>query len=491
MLLVQLPYIESDEAAFGACAARQLALSLLPLSQCVDVKPPGIVAVYELVYGLFGPYSSYGLRLTAALTMLGCASATYHLARLAKGKAVARTAAAIFILFASSSYFLLSLKTELIAILFIQIALICLVKFEQSARSALLVAAGLFVGVAIMFKQPAILFCGSLSVSLFILNRSSASIMTRVKPIFYFGASCLLFLITVAFVYYVAGNFEEFVQQTWHRPALYAAQGSDLPQAWRKLFQTPANLPLVSILTLTILAMSGLGVLIGGGSDRPAVGKPIAWWMVPSIACASFAIALGGRFFPSYFLFILPFFCILLGITAQPLFAAVARSRMWRLSAMLVCGLAGVFIFVSMANLRAVLAGGLSDSKVILAQAERGDKLYVWGYTPEFYVSTKMIPASRFVVTSLLVGHFFGEGNANPPMDQMKFVKPGDWDVFIRDLIQAKAFLFIDASRMRMGKPGDFAPLHYPRMKQFIDKNCAFKTNIGSMPLYRCVVEAS
>jgi 4-amino-4-deoxy-L-arabinose transferase-like glycosyltransferase len=488
ILLIQLPYIESDEAAFGACAARQLSLSLLPFTQCVDIKPPGIFALYELIYAIFGAYSGLGLRLSATFTGLVCAATLYRLTRLASRDAIAKAATAIFLLFTASSHFLLALKTELIAIIFVQLALVLLFEFKVRAQVVKIVAAGVCLALAVLFKQPAALFSVPLCLFLLVGSRSRVALGAGVKHCLILGLSCLATLSLVALIYWLQGHFEDFAQQIWSRPILYTANGSEASDAGRHLRSALSDLRLPVILMILLSFSAVIAAVVDRRPNLLAPFKAVGWWLVPWILCAAIIVSLGGRFFPSYFMFILPFLCIILGILVQPLLDLIAGSKLRELTFITLCGLTAIIGLRSTYNLKVLLEGGLSDSGTVLAYAQPGDTLYVWGYTPEFYASTKMIPASRFVITSLLVGHFFESGDNRPPERQIKFVRPGDWDIFLTDLAQAKTFLFIDANRVRMGKPGNFAPQRYPRMKQFLDTYCSLKTNIGPMPLYRCVV---
>jgi 4-amino-4-deoxy-L-arabinose transferase-like glycosyltransferase len=488
MLLIQLPYVESDEAAFGACAARQLSFSFLPLTQCVDIKPPGIFALYELIYAIFGAYSGFGLRLSAALAGLACAATLYRLTKLASSEAIAKATAAIFLLITSSSHFLMALKTELIAIILVQLALVLLFAFREKPRASMIVAAGVSLAFAVLFKQPAALFSVPLCLFLLARSRNRAALIDGVKHCLILGLSCLATLALVALIYRLSGNFEDFAQQMWSRPILYTANGSDASGAWNHLAGALSDLKLPVILMMMLASCAALTAVVDRPSNLLPSFKTLSGWLLPCTASAAIIVSLGGRFFPSYFVFLLPFLCIILGVAMQPLLGSVAGSKARELTFITLLGLTAIIGVRSMYNLKSAIEGGLSDSKTILAAAQPGDKLYVWGYTPEFYTATKMIPASRFVITSLLVGHFFEAGDSRPPEQQIKFVRPGDWDMFMADLAQAKAFLFIDANRIRMGKPGNFAPERYPRMKQFLDTYCTLKTDMGPMPLYRCVV---
>jgi hypothetical protein len=490
-LLLPLPYIEADEAVFGACAVRQLSTELLPLTNCVDIKPPGIFSIYELIYAIFGHYSGVGLRLFAAAAVIISAVSLAMLTQLATNRAIGKTAAAIFIFIASSSYFILALKTEMVAVTCIQLALIFVFKFKNSGRLRMLVAAGIFVGLSALFKQPAIIFGGAIAVALYFIGPPSRRTLNWVKNSAIFGSGAVASLSILVLIYVANGHFQDFVQQMLSRPALYAAHGPDVATALHNLMRAPRDAPLPTLLVLTFAAFAALATIAGRRTHYLRLLKSNVWWMGPSVVCACVVTSLGGRFFPSYFIFLLPFTCIALAIAAQPVFDAITESKWVERAAVFGTGLAAVIILMSMVNLRDVLESGLSDREPVLAQAQPGDKLYVWGYMPEFYASTKLTPASRFVVTSLLVGHFFEDSIRTAPEERMKHVQAGDWDLFLQDLRQTKSFLFIDASSQRMGKPGDFAPARYPRMQEFLDAHCTFKRSIGPMPLYRCGVNDS
>jgi Dolichyl-phosphate-mannose-protein mannosyltransferase len=489
--LLNLPYVESDEAAFAACAVRQLAFTVLPLTQCVDIKPPGIFAVYELIYSLFGNYSDFGLRLTGLLVVFGCAGALYRVARLTTDLAVAKTAAAIFLIICATSPFFFALKTELIAVAFYQLALSFLVVFTKNQRIINLLAAGCLLGIAALFKQPIILLGGAFSLSLYFSSKNNTIFQVWLKQSFLLGISCAGTVLSIMLIYIFTDNAQTFFEQFWLRPKLYAHHVTELNTAWYNLSLVPKYLYFTWMTILGLFAFIIFDLFIRKDYNFWKIVHKASWWLLPNAIAVCIAISLGKRFFPSYFMFSVPLISIFLAIILAPALKAVASSRRHVLFAIPFCFITLIMLNIQTVNFKRTLEGGLTNADPVLIHSQPGDKLYVWGYMPEFYVSSKMLPASRFVITSLLVGHFFEEGDNRPPERQLKFVRPGDWDLFMQDLTQAKAFMFVDANNVRMGVPGTFAPQRYPRMKQFMDRNCTFKTNIGPLPLYRCVVKPS
>jgi 4-amino-4-deoxy-L-arabinose transferase-like glycosyltransferase len=489
LLLIHLPYIESDEAAFGACAARQLSFSIIPLTQCVDIKPPGIFTLYQIIYSIFGNYSSFGLRLASIVAVLGCAAAMYRMARIATDEMIAKIASATLLLIISTSSFFYALKTEIIAVTFIQLAIGRLLMFKQSSHWFNLVLAGLSLAVATTLKQPAILLFGAFSVALFFVDVGTNNLKAWIKNNIIFGVSGLFYLVNIIAVYKITDNIEVLFEQYWFRPRLYAAHGSEIFTPWQNLLNITQYISLTFILFILLI----IYIIIAAIFHRKTVTwqsiKPICWWIIPCSLVVCVMISLGGHFFPSYFVFFLPFFSIIFSLYLAPALQMLNKPRLFIFISVLLSAIIAIKITMFTLELRRTLDGELKNARDVVAFSESGDKLYVWGYMPEFYSLAKMIPASRFVNTSLIVGYFHEVGDNRPPERQLKFVLPGDWDLFIKDLTQAKAFMFIDANNLRMGAPGNFAPQRYPRMKQFMDKNCTFKSNIGPLPLYRCVVK--
>src|SRR5262249_2311832 len=105
------------------------------------------------------------------------------------------------------------------------------------------------------------------------------------------------------------------------------------------------------------------------------------------------------------------------------------------------------------------------------------DRIYVWGYSPDVYVRAGRVPASRYVLTDVLVG-FFGEGAA--PVDaqaRQALAEPGGWDKFFADLERTPPKVFVDASQNDLFASGSFSIDHYPRLQAWLAEHYVFHSD--------------
>lgn len=479
--------IESDEAVFGACAVRQLVHAAWPLTSCVDIKPPGIFVVYDLVYRIFGPYSAFGMRLAAVVAMLFAAGTIGNFTRQISTIAASHVVAGMFLLICAVSPHYVALKTEIFSISFVFLAMSATWTYQQRRHRRFLVLAGVAVAAATLFKQPAILMIGACSISL-VLPRPGISRWQQIKDLAWLGVGLVVPLAMVAILYAACSHGTDFLQQMWQRPYLYATHKNTSASIWQALLM--ATLPLR--LPVIVAALFAFGMITRQNRDAESAASPgVSIVLLPYAIIACLIVSLGKHFFPSYFLFLWPYVLI-------PVAHAFRTINSFSLSGFLrrdICGAAALGSgLVLAATLSIDQLRHLRDSDTfahqiasqILSHGEPRDQIYVWGYVPELYVATKRTPASRFVVSSMLFGYFHDTSEKIPPYAGMKWVQRGDWDRFMADLRQAGAFLLVDTSSIRMGAPGNFRPQLFPRMKNFMTQHCTYKATVEDFPVYRC-----
>jgi 4-amino-4-deoxy-L-arabinose transferase-like glycosyltransferase len=484
--------MDSDEGIFGACAARQIAYQDWPLVNCVDIKPPGIFLIYEATYQLFGAYNSYGMRLAAVLGMAGVSALLKIYAQQISSQATARIAAGMFLLICSPSPFYYALKTEIFSILFILSAIIYVQRYAHEKRILYLLCAGACIGVATLFKQPAILMISACSLSLLIVP-SPRTMISWMQANLFLGLGLLLPLGLATGLYFLSGHGDIFMEQMWFRPMAYASH-RNMDQS---LLETLGDAALASRIAIVIGLLFLLATLTYKLADtmthKPA-RKTLLVLGLYSI-CACVIISLGGHFFASYFLYIWPFLILFMALYWKQA-DAVALASHWQknpVSSVLLASamtLSLVFGIGQAMYLKKADAYSKDMSARMQRHAQPQDQLYVWGYVPELYAASKRVPASRFIVSSMLFGYFHDTSKRVPTYAGMKHVRPGDWDLFIADLTDARSFLLVDSSAIRMGASGNFRPEYFPRMQQFMQAHCTYKETVAAYPVYRCVVDS-
>ncbi|MDP9169835.1 MAG: hypothetical protein M3N54_04405 [Acidobacteriota bacterium] len=185
------------------------------------------------------------------------------------------------------------------------------------------------------------------------------------------------------------GALAPFIDQVWRWPAQYA------------------NSPVVSDpirngLVRTLNWMGFHAVLV--------IGAGLCWWRERRwqwIAWATLCYAgvvLGWRFFPRYFLLLLP--C--LAIAAARGFAQV-RSRALLAVACVAMAVPSVRFgprYLQLGNWDdlAMDRDSRESAKLALSLAGPGASLYVWGYRPEIFIYTGMRPATRYLESQAMTG---------------------------------------------------------------------------------------
>jgi hypothetical protein len=185
------------------------------------------------------------------------------------------------------------------------------------------------------------------------------------------------------------GALIPFIDQVWRWPAQYAA--------------SPVVADPVRNGILRTLNWSGfhaaLAIGFGMFCRRGRPWKFVAWTLV----CYA-GVVVGWRFFPRYFLLLLP--CLTLG-AARGL--TLGRPRALAAAALLSLAVPLVRFgprYAALGNWNdlAMDRDSRASSKIALSIARPGSTLYVWGYRPEIFVYTGLRPATMYLDCQALTG---------------------------------------------------------------------------------------
>ena len=175
-----------------------------------------------------------------------------------------------------------------------------------------------------------------------------------------------------------------YLDQVWRWPAQYAASPIAPDPVWNGFVKTLGWLGFHAVLVI------GAVVFWWRRTDW----KYLAW----AVICYA-GVVLGWRFFPRYFLLLLPALTI---PAARGL--ALLRGRVAIAVAVAAMAVPAVrFARVNPTDL-ALDEDSRSASRIALANAPAGGSLYVWGYRPEDYVYTGLRPATRFLDSQAMTG---------------------------------------------------------------------------------------
>lgn len=194
------------------------------------------------------------------------------------------------------------------------------------------------------------------------------------------------------------GSLEPWLDQVWRWPALYAGSPIVANPVWNGVVRT--------------LNWSGFHLALVAAAAGLWLRRK--HWQLGVWAIFCFAgVALGWRFFPRYFLLLLP----ALVIAAARTFATL-RSRPWLVAAAVALMVPMIRFgprYVSLGNDYwhhresawsdlALDQDSREAARLARAVSPSGSSLYVWGYRPELYVYTNFRPASKFLDCQALTG---------------------------------------------------------------------------------------
>ncbi len=512
-LAIRLPAINAiwlgvDQHQYAATAAYLQADGVSAFSD--PIGPVHTFELYRVLAWIFGPYSLASVRLFVLLIALGSSVLIFLIVRRAVGRGYGLLGGAVFLgysvlfegLSANREWFAGPL-TLLGVFLYLQ-------AIERRGKRALwlIAAAGLCCGVAAWFKLQAI--CTMAVVPAALAYR--AIVDRRLRPAaidmaaYTAGSAVAVGLFFLPFL--LAGTADDYL--VWFRQTSqsYVVESAGLPpemaaarglsptseavplQYFRAFYRHPFPMPL--FLPYCLVLVWGVCVVMGGwraiatksrgvdtgtplrsasatrrASLKDQLSDPTLVVFVFYLLAAMFAVQLGRRFFPHYFLLMMPPLAVLFSIALRwivtlprnkiaavgvggliVLFLALEAANFWQsvspwlwAAAFLLSGGSLAFlglghaVFCSRLARRCLLVtvGAqlglmalclptvvrvLSERGVLCAgekvplenvvgylrgQHHDGDRLFVWGWRPELYTFSRLQPASSFTITSYII----------------------------------------------------------------------------------------
>lgn len=208
------------------------------------------------------------------------------------------------------------------------------------------------------------------------------------------------------------------------------------------------------------------------GSAALVVLLPWAWghrrddadvWLW--LASGALAALAGFRFFPHYYLQLLPPL-VLLATRALSSFGDERRRRVLPVVAVLAIAVTVWFAVPAFAN------GDNRDTRIALdvgayvrAHTAAGARVLVWGQAPEVYWSSGRLPATRFATTGFVTGV---SGGRPPSRVGARYGAPGAAALFYDDLRRTPPALIADMSTADQRHAHYAPPSRFPRFERFL-----------------------
>jgi hypothetical protein len=406
-----------------------------------EFKPP-LTHLFFTPAGMFGGVSIWPMRIIGLLWTFAICYTAYKAASEWLKDEMAGRAAAILALLALCCE-VPATNSELLMDLPLALALLYWVRSDDFK-------AGLFVGIASLFKHQGAILVGAFGLAA----------IPKVRRWIPLSIGALLPWALAAGFWASRGHLGEFYEWMVLRNFFYAQAASSF--SWSNALTAIAVCVLGCALPWVLAILNMRDVFNRGVIGRGvALGLWLTW--IP--------VSAGGRFYEHYFMQFAP----TLALTGAPLAAELWRSgrrtAMIALAALPLVGYLGYSLARGATGHypnQDVKSREVSDW--LRANTAATDKLFVWGHAPQIYYMSERHPGSRYLTAATHIGGF-DPSQVAPDFDASKYQSPRDIQQLIDDLERSHAELFVDTAPASI-HDWEKAPLErFTRLNDYVRKH--------------------
>jgi len=474
----RLPYVElgacDPDEAVGAMVGQAILEGGIPYVDAIDHRGPLSYYFFATVFAIAGPLNMFSIHIALMLMIMSMAILIYRIGTHAFSEQVAGWATLLFAILSwtGKPTDMLAAHTEWLMAFFTLLGLwVWLRKDETRMHFALL--GGMCMGIAALSKQVAVWEWLVFPLGMGLLaQRGSLPWPVAIRQAFVAGLGFALPLLLVMLMYSLLGEWDAFFTYAWqynvdiYMPVL--GVGRRLRNTWELLLGFSIGKSL----------LLGLSVAGGGMLARKELGKiqtllpPAQLIMGVWVALAIAGSLTGGRNFGHYLIQALPGLALLGGFALGEIQRLGQDSFLLKPLLIALLGFGVVYPPIAAYGLLyrpwlEVEESLPAHSLVNYLEDQPGESLFVWGFSPYYYVETGLQPVSRFLYTTYQTGVVPIE---NAHMEETAaFSMPGSWDMLMQELTEGSPDFVIDAS----GDNYSFMEWHpmsrYPRLQTWLD----------------------
>ncbi|WP_438479509.1 ArnT family glycosyltransferase [Oleiharenicola lentus] len=437
-----------DEAIHAAVARTILDGGTL-YRDTVDQRTP---LTYYAVAGLFrisGENNVWAMHAFAAAIIAATAFMLFLVGRKARATLTGLWAAMLFVIFSTALFYpgdAYALNTEWFVAVFTTLA-------AWAFWRGSLVSTGVWLSLAFLSKQPALLDLGAPLAVLLYGGWNTREAWTRIARVL---AGFLVPVLIVLAYFGARGALADFHFYAWNYNLHYYGPEIGFAERAVSAFK-PFNLLathycLVLIAVVGALAFALFRILQQRPTPNERAGNQQLLYLIVWATSSLAGAASGGRGYDHYFIQLLPPVCLAAGFGLASVWSWV-RSRPVRRFAALI---AGVFLALVVGQLaygvvkfRARAHQPIDPSvrvaEYIKAHTQSDDRIFVWGYHPDIYLFSDRKPASRFVYGSFLSG-LIPWTNTAMDKDTSYAIVPGARETLLNELTSSRPAFIVDCS---------------------------------------------
>jgi hypothetical protein len=466
------PLLSADEATYATLATRILEGGL-PYVAAVDHKPVGTELTYAAVFAIVGRNRLLFVRLVCFAVVVLTGLVLCWIGERLRNRRSGRVAGLAYAL-ASAWGFpgdMQSANAELflnLPLVLAAAAMLPTVLSERRHEAARMLAVGALTAVAATYKYQAIIAVLAWTISSYMADGTMAERCRRVG------------LVAAGFAAVAGAYVAHFV--------LTGTLDAFLFWGWGYNFSYINALPLTlqvenGAVYTAIVAAFWLPLLAGVQVPRRATARLALPWLGTMLV----AVAAGGRFFPHYYLLVLP----PLGLM---LFCGEVRPARWR--RVLAAASAVVSTAVSLAltvewdrihpGIREFAKPQRAVAAFISARSTIADRIFVWGSSPEIYYLADRVMGTRFPFCNYHTGKIWGTPQAERGATATEaLIVPRAWAELLTDLDAAPPRFIIDGAAGGLDFFDGHAVDRYAELARRIHARYRLVGMPGGVPVYR------
>ncbi|HEX4696177.1 MAG TPA: glycosyltransferase family 39 protein [Candidatus Udaeobacter sp.] len=407
-----------------------------PYVDAVERKPPVLFWTYAAVFKVAGKYNWKALHVVALVWTLCAMAGLYVIGRELFDRNTGLIAAFFYSVFQPWwTWKTLSFDAEMLMNLPIIWAVAIAFGRGSSRLRPELFVAGVFLGVAFLLKQPAAIAAVPLGIYLLLPSYRTSRGFTPTNSIIQATILTVGFFAVLSLVTIVLWK------QGILRDAFYwTITDHDVPHVfWEKgIVNTLAFLGVCSPLAIgAMLACRDKKIWAGKAAERTAL-----LWL---LAVSAIGAAAGARFYPHYYVQLIPPLVLLAAPYYVLLWFRGGRPAYWLLRPTVTYVWLGLTIvalsvvhWVDLARRRVPSEAG----RYLFTHSDFDDRIFVWGQKEDIYLDAHRRPACRYITTFPLTGYVFG--GPIPDLDTRSRILPGAWSTLEQDFARHPPIYIVD-----------------------------------------------
>ncbi len=353
-------------------------------------------------------------------------------------------------------------------------------------RPRRLVAAGVLVGIAMLFKYQA-----GVQLPLFALTwllSRRATPLRAVAGVLAIAAGVAIPIAVAMGALWNAGALDGAI--FWFKfNFAYIDAGASGSSALHMLVR--GGFVVVSALPLYAMAVMAIG--------RTRRGRRFDWFVLLWVAASAGAVIVGGRFFGHYFHQLTAPLAVLAAPIALEWWTRARRGFVIALA--VPCAIFFAFAAVHDRFMDAVGEPDPDYASVVAwldQHAAPSDAICVWGNSPVLYFEANRPLGCRFVFSNYTTGMSPATATqSDPTVDSSANIVPEAWDMLETDLIERAPRFVIDGSPGNVASYGKYPPSKFPRLARILACRYDEAAEVSGMRIYersaspRCPVGAA